>query len=193
VRRPVQELPVVLSMKVTELEANHVWKATPGYRIVVLDGGAVRFDILRDWVVHARENNVLIFDREPLDNRCSLGFSWHRLPLESSMAPLTLLLAHGCTTETRPILERSPIRQVNRPPLEIVWRQFRVRDEPDTAEMCVRMCIARSGTTQAVFLFEFRPEDELAFFQPWETLLQTLAVGEYISDSATGRRYQQLG
>ena len=180
-------------MKVTELEANHVRKASPGCRILVLDGGAVRLDIPKAWVFHARDNHVLIFDREPLHNRCSLGLSWHRIPVESCATPLSLLLAHGSTTETRPLLERGPIRQVMRPPLEIAWRQLKVQDDQDKCEMCIRMCIGRSGSTQAVFLFEFRPEDELLFFPAWQTLLESLAVGEYISDPATGRRYEQKG
>jgi hypothetical protein len=181
------------SMKVTELEANHVWKASPGCRILVLDGGAVRFDIPREWVISPRDNHVLIFECRPEASRCTLGVSWHRVPTESFEIPLAMILAHGAATEIRQILERGSIQRVLRPPLEIAWLQFRVLESSDNREMCVRMGIGRAATTQAVFLFEFAPEDELRLFDAWQTLLQTLVLGEYISDPATGVRYEQRG
>ena len=35
--------------RVYKLDANHTWKAKPGYQIFVADWGAVRFDIPSGW------------------------------------------------------------------------------------------------------------------------------------------------
>ena len=180
-------------MKITELHANHVWKASPGCRILVLDGGAVRCDIPESWVISPRDSHVLLWESRPVHSRSALGISWHRVPAESFEIPLPMILAHGSATETRQIQHRGPIQRVIRPPLEIVWLQFRVLDPSDNREMCVRMCVGRAATTQAVLLFEFAPEDELRLFDAWQTLLNTLVLGEYISDPATGVRYEQRG
>jgi hypothetical protein len=180
-------------MRVTELSANHVWKAAPGCRILVIDGGAVRFDIPRDWVILPRANTVLLFDQSPPDTRYSLGLSWHRTPLDMISVPLPYLLSEGVLTEMRRVLERSEIQRIERPPLQLAWIQLRVFDESDQLESCTRMCVARSGCTQAVILLEFRPEDEIPVFSVWQTLLSTLAVGDYIADPTTGRRREQRG
>lgn len=56
-----------------------------------------------------------------------------------------------------------------------------------------RVCIARSGNTRAVITSDYWPEDELRHFWTWHTILETLVVGDYFDDPATGRRREQRG
>jgi hypothetical protein len=165
-------------MRVVELTENQVWKATPGCRILLLDGGAVRFDIPTTWTVVPREHHILLFDDSPPNTRCSIGLSWHQLPLASEI-PLSILLDHAVSAEKRRVIHRTAITHLVRPPLQVVWLQLRVFDNSENCDMCTRMCIARSGGTIAPVLFEFRPEDEVAVFPVWQTFLSTLAVGEF--------------
>jgi hypothetical protein len=180
-------------MHLIELQPNHRWKAAPGCRIVVLDGGAVRLDIPKNWLVCPRGRNVLFFDQEPPETRSSLGLSWHLIPHSAMNLPLRTLLMNGSATEKRRIVQFGGICEAARPPLEVAWLQMRVVDMAEKREMCTRMCVARAGCTQAVMLFEFRPEDEAIVFGIWETLLATLVVGEYIADPRTGERREKRG
>ena len=50
-----------------------------------------------------------------------------------------------------------------------------------------------TGRILATIVFDFWPEYELDFHDPWATLLETLAVGDYIEDPATGRRREKRG
>jgi hypothetical protein len=165
-------------MRVVEVTENHIWKATPGCRILLLDGGAVRFDIPTTWTVVPREHHILLFDESPPNTRCSIGVSWHQLPLASEI-PLSMLLDHAVSAENRRVIHRTEITHYVRPPLHVVWLQLRVFDASENCDMCTRMCIARSDGTIAPVLFEFRPEDELAVSPVWQTFLSTLAVGEF--------------
>jgi hypothetical protein len=179
-------------MQISELSANHKWKASPGCRILVLDGGAVRVDLPRSWSIRQQPHSVVFYDLEP-DAQFTVGLSWHRIPIEATELPVASLLEEGSCTETRPILERSETHRILRPPLEIVWLQLRLFDDAAAGERITRMCVARAGCTQAIMLCEFRPELEAAFFPIWQTMTSTLAVGDYIADPLTGRRHEQRG
>jgi hypothetical protein len=105
--------------------------------------------------------------------------------------PVGYLVANSSAAELRPIVSRGDVIRIFRPPLEAAWIQLRVIDAG--RERCTRLCLARGGCTQALILSEFQPADELAFFNVWETMMKTLAVGDYIADPATGHRYEKRG
>ena len=153
----------------------------------------MRLDIPTGWMVCPRASNVLLFDHAPPDTRYSLGLSWHRIHMDALAIPLPLLLMNGSASEQRPVIQRGELYRIMRPPLEVAWTQLRVADPLEQRELCTRMCVARSGCTQAVALFEFRPDDEAGAFSIWQTFLETLAVGEYIADATTGERREKRG
>jgi hypothetical protein len=178
-------------MDVMALDASHAWKATPGYRILLVDSGAIRFDFPIGWIVHRGTKQVLLLDRYPPDERSYIGLRWRRiLPAEATI-PLEVLVSKSSIAEQRPIVSRGPVIRLFRPPLEAAWIQLQVIDRG--RQMCTRMCVARGGCTQAIILAEFHSADEVKFFPIWETFLKTLAVGDYIVDATTGRRYEQRG
>src|SRR5262249_45931198 len=119
--------------------------------------------------------------------------SWRRTPLGASGIPLALLLTEAAAAETRPVLDRKSPRGFFRPPLEATWTEMRVLDPERSLEICTRLCLARADSTQALLMFDFRPEDELDVFPVWNTLLATLSVGDYLEDPATGRKRAQRG
>ena len=107
--------------------------------------------------------------------------------------PVAALLEQGSLSETRTVVQRGEMTFIHRPPLEIVWIQFLVVDESTRREDFTRMCVARGGCTQAVILCEFAPENEPWLFPVWQTLMSTLAVGDYIANPVTGERHEQRG
>ena len=96
-------------------------------------------------------------------------------------------------SDTRPIVHRAPIVPIHRHPLEGAWRQMHFVDELQHREACTRVCLARGGRTLATIVFDLWPEDELRLHSAWTTIIETLAVGDYIDDPITGRKREKRG
>ena len=167
-------------MDAVQLMPDHVWKAAPGCRILVIDGGAVRLDFPGDWIAFPTARHIALIDRLPPATRFTVGVSWRRLSHAMAAVPLDYLLSEILIGEQREVIRRGDIHRTFRFPLEIAWIQLRL------VEGCTRC-------TQAVILFDFQPNDELAVFDVWETLLSTLVVGDYIQDHVRGRRRESRG
>jgi hypothetical protein len=172
-----------------------IWKVRDGYRILVIEHGAVRFDFPNDWLAALDSKYVRLIDREPPEDRCGLMVSCRQVSEIMSGFPVRELLDQVTAEDggERPILERGPIFGLFRPPLEAAWRQMSFLDPIQGRSACTRVCVARGGRTLATIVFDFWPEDELRFHHMWATFLETLSVGDYIEDPATGRRREQRG
>src|SRR5215831_17097464 len=109
---------------------NDAWKVRKGYRAVVMNGGAVRFDFPSTWLPGLDSKYLRIIDREPPDDRCSLMASSRRISAHTAGFPVRELL-HEVTAEDSPARrssERGPVVGIFRPPLEAAWRQIRFTD-----------------------------------------------------------------
>lgn len=180
-------------MDVFQLAPNHVWKAAPGCRILVVDNGGLRCDIPYEWIVYSPRRHVFVIDRFPPDNRSLLAISCKRVSSEVMAIPLLYILEEWVLGEDRQVLERSNAIRFYRWPLEAAWLQLRVVDPALGREKSTRVCVARADRTQALIVFDFHPEDEPIVEGAWETLMDTLAVGDYIADPVTGRRRMKRG
>jgi hypothetical protein len=180
---------------IVEPESIQRWHARPGCRILVMGGGALRFDYPRQWLVCADSKFVRLIDREPPADRCGLIASWRHLSLPMAVMPMEHLLREVTAQDsgTRPIVRRGGTIPIFRPPLEAAWRQMVFIDELRGREVCTRVCFARGGRTLATIVFDFWAEDELRLHSAWTTMMETLAVGNYIDDPITGRRREQRG
>jgi hypothetical protein len=180
-------------MDVFQLAPNHVWKAAPGCRILVVDNGGVRCDIPHEWLVYSPRRNVLVFDRFPPDNRFILAISCKRLPPRIMTIPLDVILEELERSDDRRIVKRGSISRFRRWPLEVAWVQLRVVDEPAKREKFTRLCVARAEGTQALIMFDFRDGEEEEAEGAWNTVMDSLVVGDYISDPLTGRKRMHRG
>jgi hypothetical protein len=180
---------------VVEPERIPRWRAKPGCRILIMGGGALRFDFPEHWLVCADSRYVRIIDREPPADRCGLMASWRHLSLAMAAMPMEHLLDQVTMEDsgTRSIVLRSGIHTIYRHPLEGAWRQMYFIDELQRREACTRVCFARGGRTLATIVFDFWPEDEIHLHSAWTTMMETLAVGDYIDDPITGCRREQRG
>ena len=176
-------------------DISHEWKARPGYRIMVMDRGAVRFDFPRDWLAGLDSKYVRMIDREPPDDRCGLMVSSRPISRRMAELPVHELLREVTLTDCsdRRVTHRGQIIRFFRPPLEAAWLQMRFMERLRAREACTRVCLARGGRTLATVVFDFWPEDETHLHDAWTTLLDTLAVGDYIEDPLTGRRREKRG
>lgn len=170
-------------------------QAQTGCRILVMDQGAVRFDFPKDWLACADGQHVRVIDREPPYNRCGLIASCRTISMPMSAFPVAELLREITLEESdcRPITRRGSIIRIFRPPLEAAWIQMHFVDAIQRREACTRVCLARGGRTLATIVFDFWPEDEVRLHFAWTTLLETLAVGDYIEDPVTGRKREKRG
>jgi hypothetical protein len=180
-------------MDVFQLAPSHVWKAAPGCRILVVDNGGLRCDIPHDWIVYSPSRHVFAIDRFPPDNRCMVAISCKRVSSEVMAIPLGLILEEWVRGEDRQVLERGVYIRFRRWPLEAAWLQLRLADPKSGPDKATRVCIARADRTQAVIVFDYESEDEPSLDGIWQTLMDTLAVGDYIADPLTGRRRMRRG
>jgi hypothetical protein len=176
-------------------DSTHKWQVRPGYRILVMGSGALRFDFPQDWLISADSKYVRLMDRLPPQARCILLASFRRISLRMTRVPVGLLLREviHADAETRAVTRRGPIYRTFRPPLEAAWIQMQFKDPVYAREACTRVCIARGGCTLATIVFDFWPEDELRVYAAWSTLLESMAVGDYIEDPLTGRKREKRG
>lgn len=178
---------------VVRVDAGCEWKARPGCRILVKDGGAVRFDFPRDWIACADSQCVRIIDREPPFDTCGLIVATRLMSHRMAAFSIGDLLKEITAPEVRRTLHRGPIIRILRPPLEAAWIEIHYHDPILGREAVTRVCLARGGCTLATLVFDFSPEHELDLHAAWTTLLETLTVGDYIEDPVTGRKREQRG
>lgn len=169
------------------LHSQHGWRARPGCKIFVADRGAVRFDYPRDWLVIPDEDSVKLYDKEPPDDDSRLAVSYLRLPpVDWSGLPVAALLEAAMREEERPIDTWGPIGEVRRGDLELAWREVGFLDPGEKREARSRMCIARRSTLQCLITFDFWAADLEQCEAAWNTVLETLELGEFIADPTRG-------
>jgi len=180
-------------MDVFQLAPNHIWKAAPGCRILVVDSGGVRCDIPQEWIVYSPRRHVFVIDRFPPDNRCLIAISCKRVSPEVMTIPILSVLEEWVRSEDRPVVERGAPVCFRRWPLQAAWLQLRIAGVEANRDMTTRICVARADGTHALIVCDFDSECENAADVAWRTLIDTLVVGDYIADPTTGRKRMRRG
>jgi|KBSSwiStaDraftv2_1062776.scaffolds.fasta_scaffold10664_6 hypothetical protein len=180
-------------MDVFQLAPNHVWKATPGCRILIVDNGGLRCDIPYDWIVYSPRTHVFAVDRFPPDNRCLMAISCRRVSSQVMAIPLRQILEEWVTGEDRYVADRKEPVYFVRWPLQAAWIQLELTGGEPARDRITRICVARADRTQALIILDFLSVDEPFVEKAWETLMDTLVIGDYIADPLTGRRRMQRG
>lgn len=170
-----------------KLKKNHTWTAKPGHSVLVLDRGAVRFNIPSKWVVEPDADSMKIYDRKPPDDDCRLEVSYLRLaPIDWSALPVTQLVEAATDEDERPIHTRGPVQSVRRGSMDLAWREMQFVDPVEQREAFSRLCIARKGVIQALVTFEYWASDGSRGRSVWNTVLDTIELNDYISDPTQG-------
>lgn len=170
-----------------KLKKNHGWRCRPGYRILVLDRGAVRFDVPAGWVLKMDPVSVKLFDGEPPDDDCRLEVSFNRLPpADWSGFPLEQALRGSIAGDPRGLTETGAAVTINRHDLRLVWFETAFDDPAEHRPARSRFLLAIGNNVQCLITLDFWEADAARLTPVWDELVRTLRLGLLIADPTTG-------
>lgn len=170
-----------------ELKEDHNWKSKPGTRIFVAGRGAVRFDVPEDWHFEPDTKSFRFTDKKPPDDDCCLEVSFNLLPPGNwADFPLVPLLQKVVEDDTRNPIAHGDIIQLKRQTARIVWTEFKFIDPPEQREAYSRICIGLGSNVQCLITFDYWVDDAERLTPVWDTVMDSLVLGLFISDPRTG-------
>jgi len=173
--------------EVLKLSPDHQWDASPGHNLAVIDRGAVRFEIPRDWVCAPDEDSVKFTDVEPPQDSCRIAASRPSFPRVADQVPIRELVDLATQADARVVLAKGEIAAVTRGSLELAWIELRFTDPHEQREAVSRLCLARNVGVYALITIEFWVDEAAEFSPVWDHVLETLRLGELILDPTVGR------
>ena len=179
-----------------KLNRDHGWRCKPGYQVVVLNRGAVRFDVPKSWVVSEVEDpggaHFTMFDKpEPNDDlrfqvsvfNLNPEIDWSDVQLDTALAGALGGQPddHGRQTisQTEPVL-------IRRPGLTIAWNETLFLDSNENREAFTRALLAHGSLVQTLITMDFWVDDAGRALPAWDELLRTLRLGQYVKDPLQG-------
>lgn len=171
------------------LKEGHNWEARPGYSVLVADRGAVRFEFPEGWIIRPGEKGSLkLMDREPPDDECTLEMSIFYLnpKIDWSGLELAPMVAKLREDEVRLVLDRGEVVAFRRGRMDLAWAEDRFMDSGEARPAFGITCIARRRNIQPLITFAYWENDAARCRAVWETVLETLTIGERIADPSQG-------
>ena len=171
-----------------QLPEDHRWRAAPGRKIVVLNGGAVMFECPAGWSVTPGTPQTDIRDgATPELSTCTLAVSCLQLPpADWTALPLSRLLRETIDAADEDRIAEGPVVDAGRDDLELVWTELRVVDPCEHREARSRMALARGRGVQCLMTLAFWPEDAVRWGPVWNGALASLRLGVRIDDPLLG-------
>lgn len=169
-----------------KLKRGHGWKSKPGHSICVLDRGAVRLEFPSTWIVKQRPDSVQIHDSEPPDNDCVLGVSRFQAPEGSEHIAMRDVVNAALAGDEREILESRETVEVQRPDVEIAWKEVRYFEPEQKREAFSRLAVARGAGVYCLLTFDFWTDQSAEFAPVWDNVLRSLELGVYVDDPSVG-------
>jgi len=178
----------VIKSQTLRLKDNHTWKAPKGYKIVVLERGAVSFNIPESWILAKLEPQVELHDGEPPNDNARLSISFWRFPsgIDWSGLPLVPLLTQAVEGTSLDILEQGEVITASRKDLELVWTERRFLDPEEKREAYSRIAVARAWGVHALLTFDYWVDDAAKFRPVWTEVMRSLQLGRRIEDPTKG-------
>lgn len=170
-----------------KLLPGHRWVTRAGSKTIVLDGGAVRFDYPRSWVVVPTTGSIAVCDREPPGHESRLEVSYFRLPIpEEVELPPVVDFVDRVTSRDHENSTYGPLREEIRRGIEVAWRDIMAAPRPASSTVRFRVGIARHGSIHCLITYEFLGPNQDRCDAVWEDVLDTLVLDRVISDPARG-------
>ena len=186
-KKKQQPLPTPKTFKLKE---NHSWSAPAGFKIVVLDRGAVSFNMPEKWFVAKLEPTFEMHNAAPPDDDARLsvtffrtqpGIDWKGLPVEA------LLLHSLKDVSDKDTLGTSAITRLPRTDIEVVWAEQRFIDPVEKPrEAFTRVTLARGFDIHAVISFDYWVNQANQFRPVWQEMVRSLQIGRVIADPLKG-------
>lgn len=146
----------------------------------------MRLEIPGSWFVEVDEDCVKVRDREPPDDECVLGVSYHLWPAAGKVLSVGRLVDTALAEDERSFLALDPIVEETRIDIALAWGQGRFADARVGRETCGRLCIARKAEIQALLTFDFWLSDLEQCDARWHAFLSSLQLGQWVDDPTRG-------
>ncbi|MBI3928965.1 MAG: hypothetical protein HY319_25710 [Armatimonadetes bacterium] len=165
------------------LPEGHGWKARPGYRCLVADEGAVRFDFPRDWHVEPGPESIKIYDAPPPEDECCLEMSFRRQP----HVDIDAVSLHGLVSAALGADDRLEIEELRRHNFRLLWLEQTMLDSKLGKPAVMRVAVALSSGVQVLLTFSFWEADRGRREPVWRAVLDSLQIGLKYPDPFSGR------
>lgn len=167
------------------LEEDHGWASEPDCQVVLIDRGAVRFDIPRSWTIEPGENGtVTLRENASPSEKPTLeltvfylneGLDWSGLPVSRLVSEIG---SRPSEPHFGPPLEVTPVREFRRDGMSAAWSGRRYFEE--NREVSSRLLIARKWNIQTKITYAFWSDPDRDVQNAWEILVRTLTLGDYV-------------
>lgn len=170
-----------------QLKPDHTWKAPPGYKVLVLDRGAVSFNIPENWLIHKMEP-LELHNAPPPDDDARISVTFWKMPpgIDWSGLPIDRLLEQSVQGTEREILSKTPIKRLPRTDIEVVWTEHRFIDTVEPREAYTRITVARGFDIHILITMDYWVDDAARFRPVWEEVIRSLQLGRIINDPTRG-------
>lgn len=171
-----------------KLKDKHFWRCKSGYRILVLDRGAVRFDIPGGWVLKFVEGSVQVLDAEPPKDDCRIEVSFNRLPPHDYTGfPIAKALRDVNADDFRRLTPTGDPVNVIRHDLRAAWAEYSFVDPVEIRDAFTCALIGIGNNVQCLITCDFWASDGARIRPVWNEIVRTLQLGVHVADPTTGR------
>lgn len=172
------------------LKENHSWKAPAGFKIVVLDRGAVSFNVPEKWFVAKMEPAFEMHNAKPPndDARISVTFFRNQPGIDWTGLPVNTLLEHSLQgVADRETISTTAATRIPREDIEVVWAEQRFIDPVEKPrEAFTRVTLARGFNLHALISFDYWVDQAAQFRPVWAEMVRSLILGRVIADPTKG-------
>jgi hypothetical protein len=174
---------------VLKLKEGHTWRCKPGYKVFVLDRGALRFDVPLDWVMELDEKSVKFYDRQPPADNCRLEVSLLRHPqIDWSGLPLDELLRNSAAINSDEKIRGEDIQRQSRPAVDLAWVEKVFIDPQEHKPARSRIALARGANCHALITLDFWAADAERVIPVWDEVIRSIDMGLKVQDPTIGEQ-----
>jgi hypothetical protein len=171
-----------------KLKDKHFWRCKSGYRILVLDRGAVRFDIPGGWVLNSLKAQFRCSTPSRRKDDCRIEVSFSRLPPHDYTGfPIAKALQDVYKDDFRRLTPTIDPVNIVRHDLRAAWAEYSFVDPVEIRDAFTCALIGIGNNVQCLITCDFWASDAARIRPVWNELVRTLQLGVHVADPTTGR------
>lgn len=181
--RPNQEMII--------LQPDHHWDVPEGYKIFVLDRGAVRINVPETWFFEPLEKAFRFVNDQPPNDDCHLNVVFYHLPPDDwASFPLEDALRQTVEDDPRNVIHKGEIIPVKRQTARIFWTEVRyINTQAEGRLASSRICLGLGSNIQCSVTMDCWADEVERFAPVWDEVMRSLTLGLYIRDPEKGLAY----
>lgn len=166
------------------LAKDHKWKCTPGYMLIVADGGVVRFEAPSGWYNDFWEPgdvppSIRVCDGNPPDDDCRIVLSVTRFPfMDIDSRPISRL---------HPKLAEPQAHHIRRPGYKLAWAILDpMPDKNNGRSITTFVLYGLAPGIQCILSMAIWEEDYEKRLPLWLHVVETFDMANHVTDISTG-------